>query len=135
MNPPVDVAEEEAAVRALWDEINAAFLAKDWDRYYPLFAEGPGFQMVHPGQRDWLAGSDQFRVSYESLVTAEGQFDFKTNRFDVQIGPRGDVAWAMLESVFSGGGFAETVNWALVVFVKNDDGWKVASALVGEVAS
>ncbi len=131
--PRVDVAEEKAAVRAVWDEVNAALLAKDWDRYAQLFVHGPDFQMVQPGHRDWIAGWDDFKTTYEPLVTGEGQWDLQTNRFDVRISPLGDAAWAMLEFVYSVEGGTEIVNWELVVFMKVEGLWRVASAIAAQL--
>jgi uncharacterized protein (TIGR02246 family) len=129
----MDLAVERTAIREVWDEINAAFLAKDWQRYSQLFVTGADFQMVHPGQCDWIDGSDEFRARYEPLVTAEGHWNFETTRFDLRMSPRADAAWAMIEFIFSAEGGSKVMNWELVVFTRQDGQWRVASAIAASV--
>ncbi len=131
--PTVDLATERVAIREVWDEINAAFLAKDWARYSQLFVTGPDFQMVHPGQRDWIDGSEEFWARYEPLVTGEGQWSFETTRFDLRFSPKGDAAWAMIEFIFSAEGGPEILLWEFVVFTRTDGAWRVASAMAASV--
>jgi hypothetical protein len=128
--PQVDIEAEKVAVRAVWDEINEAFLAKDWNRYSKYFVQSPDFQMVHSAQSDWIDSWNSFQERYEPLVKAEGLWNFETIRFDVRISPLGDAAWAMVDFIFSAENGPEFKNYELVVFTKVEGCWKVASSLV-----
>ncbi len=129
----VEVDLEKRAVRAVWDQINETFLAKDWESYSKHFVQSPDFRLVHSFNNDWLNGWDAFQTRYKSLVTAEGNYNFKTIRFDVTISRQGDTAWAMIEFVFSQNNGPEFPNIEHVVFIKEDGQWKVTSALAAPI--
>jgi hypothetical protein len=127
---PSEIESEKKAICAVWDQINEAFLAKDWESYSKHFVHSSDFQLVHSYKNDWLDGWDAFQARYKSLVTAEGNWNFTTTRFDVTISRQGDSAWAMIGFVFSEDEGPEFHNIEHVVFLKEDGQWKAASALV-----
>ena len=131
----VDTVEEEQAVRSTWDALNQAFLDKDWPRYLSFFDQRADFQMVHPAQRDWISGSEEFQSRYEPIVTAEGEWRFETSRFELNIGPGARVAWAMIEFTFAPENGDPITNWELVVFRKSNEKWRVASAMAATLPS
>jgi ketosteroid isomerase-like protein len=130
----VDTAREEAAVRTVWDEAAAAFMAKDWNRYADVWAQEPFLQVIHPGQRDWIRGWDVFQERYQAIIASDVQWEFETRRFDVQISSAGDVAWATIETVLTLNGTASTA-WQVSVFQKVQGRWKVVLGFSASVPS
>jgi len=131
----VDIDAEKKAIRATWDAISQAFVSKDWVQYSSLFDQGADLQMVHPVERDWISGFEDFQARYEPLITAEGEWKFETTRFDANIGPGARVAWAMIEISFDPAYGDPITNWELVVFKKNEGQWRVTSAMAASLPS
>jgi ketosteroid isomerase-like protein len=121
----IDTAREKAAVQAVWEETAAAFTAKDWNRYANVWAQEPFLQVIHPSQRDWIRGWNAFQERYRRIIASDAQWEFETRRFDVQISPAGDVAWATVETVLTLNGTASTA-WQVAVFQKLQGRWKIA---------
>ena len=130
----IDTAREEAAVRAVWDEAAAALTAKDWSRYAEVYAQEPVLQVIHPSQRDWIRGWDAFQERYRAIIASDAQWAFETRRFDVQISPAGDAAWATIETVLTLDG-TESTAWQVAVFQKVQGRWRVVLGFSASVPS
>ena len=120
----IDLDGEKAAARAVWDEISSALEAKDWDRYAQHFSHEPDLQVIHPSMRDWIEGWETFEKRYKAIFASDDQWTFKTSRFDVQISPSGDAAWATIEIVLTLNGNSQTA-WQVSVLKKVYGQWKV----------
>jgi len=118
----VDLEKEKAAVRAVWDEAGSALVTKDWNRYQKVFSHEPDLQVIHPG--DWIKGWDMFQQRYQAIFASDTTWTFETRRFDVQISPAGDVAWATIETVMTMNETRQTA-WQVAVFKKIDGQWKI----------
>jgi hypothetical protein len=123
---PTDVAAEEAAVRGLWDELGAAFIAQDWDRYSSLWVQGPDLQVIHPGQRSWISGWSEFAPRYRKLVATGGEWAFSTERLEVRVAPTGQTAWLTAEIAMAFSDQTRTA-WQMAVCRKVEDKWRIAS--------
>ena len=122
----VDIVAEEAAVRATFEETIDAFSSKDWDRYSKLWIHEPYLQVVHPPQRDWITGWNNFETSYKKLIASDVQFTFKVNRMDIKVSPTGDTAWTTVEAVLNANG-QSVISWQMAVLQKIDGKWRYAA--------
>jgi len=120
----VDLESEKAAVRSVWDEVSNALEAKDWNLYQQFFSHEPDLQVIHPSNRDWIKGWDTFEKRYQAIFASDTQWSSQTRRFDVQISPTGDVAWATIEIVLTMNGIDRTA-WQVTIFKKIDGQWKI----------
>lgn len=118
----IDLEREKAAVRAVWDEAGSALEAKDWNRYQKVFSHEPDLQVIHPG--DWIKGWDMFQQRYKAILASASTWTSETRRFDVQISPAGDVAWATIDILLTMNGTSQTA-WQVVIFKKIDGQWKI----------
>lgn len=126
-NDPVNIAQEEEAVRASWQELRDTFTSKDWQRYAELWVHEPYLQVVHPGNRDWITGWDAFERRLTALASSEVRWDFETTRLEVHVSPDGKTAWAIGEVVLRMDGQPRT-SWQMAVFQKIGGDWRVAAA-------
>lgn len=124
----VDVEAERDAVRALWDGTNAALIAKDWERYRQFWIQDPSLQVIHPAQGDWIRGWEAFQERYRGVLSSDAEFAVTTRRFDVELSPGADVAWATIEADLLVNGAAST-HWYVLVARKVDGRWRTALAL------
>lgn len=129
----VDAEAEAEEIRATWENVSAAFLAGEWEEYQKYFIDAPRFRMIHPGQREWLQGRDEFASVYQDRIRNAGGWEVSTNRFDVSVGPAGNVAWTAAEVVIGQGDQMQT-SWQLAVWEKIDGKWRVSSALAAAVS-
>ena len=126
-SPPPDLALEAEAVRALWDETNAALAAKDWERYQTLWSHEPTLQVIHPAQGDWINGWEDFSTRYQNVFASSNEFSVETSRFNVDVAPSADMAWATIEATLSVNGVPST-HWYVMVTAKVDGRWRIAVA-------
>lgn len=126
-NDPVNIAQEEEAVRAAWGELQETFSAKNWERYEELWIHEPYLQVVHPGNRDWITGWNAFEQRVRALAATDVQWDFETTRLEVHVAPEGTTAWAIGEVIFRMDGQPRT-SWQMAVFQKIGGEWRVAAA-------
>ena len=127
-SPSPDLTLESEAVRALWEETNAALAAKDWERYQALWVHEPSLQVIHPAQGDWINGWQDFRARYQSLFASSNEFSVETSRFNVNVSPSADMAWATIEATLTVNGVPST-HWYVMVTEKVDGRWRIAVAL------
>jgi ketosteroid isomerase-like protein len=123
-----DLSLEADAVRALWDETNAALAAKDWDRYQAVWLHEPALQVVHPAQGDWINGWQDFSARYQNLFASPNEFSVESSRFNVDVAPSAEMAWATIEATLSVNGIPST-HWYVIVTEKIDGRWRIAVAL------
>lgn len=128
----LDVSAEAEEIRAAWEDVSAAFLAGEWQEYQNYFVDAPRFRMIHPGQREWLDGREEFAAVYRDRIRNAGGWEVSTERFDVSVGPAGDIAWTAAEVVLGQGDYTQT-SWQLAVWEKIDGSWRVSSALAAAV--
>ena len=132
--PSIDVESEKAAVRAAWDGLSRALEAKDWERYAEFWVQDADLQVIHPSLGDWIKGWDTFQQRYKAILASDAQFSFDTRRFDVQISPSGDVAWATVEVVMTMNGTEQTM-WEVGVFKKIQGQWKICLGFAAPVSN
>ena len=134
----IDFESEKAAVRVVWDEACNALVAKDWNRYEQVWTHEPDLQVIHPSLRDWIKGWDMFQQRYQAIFASDVKWAFDTRRFDVQISPAGDVAWATIEIVITMNGTSQTA-WQVSIFKKLHGQWKIvlgfSETLTSEVST
>jgi uncharacterized protein (TIGR02246 family) len=87
--PQVDVAAEEAAVRAVSDSITAAEIARDFDKALSFYANDA---VVQPPDAPPVVGKDAMRGLYQAFFTPEITA-FSSQTSSVQVSASGDMAW------------------------------------------
>jgi hypothetical protein len=127
-SPAPDLTREADAVRALWDQTNAALAAKNWELYQTFWLQEPTLQVIHPAQGDWISGWQDFSARYQGVLSSANEFSVETSRFNVDVAPSADMAWATIEATLSVNGVPST-HWYVVVAEKVEGRWRIAVAL------
>ena len=127
-SPAPDLTLEADAVRALWDQTNAALAAKDWELYQTLWLQEQTLQVIHPAQGDWISGWQDFSARYQGVFASPNAFSVETSRFNVDVAPSADMAWATIEATLSVNGVPST-HWYVMVAEKVEGRWRIAVAV------
>jgi hypothetical protein len=120
----VNMPDDAAAIRAVWDEAASALVGKDWGRYSKVWAHDENVQVVHPTERSWLTGWPHLEARYRSLISSNVRLAAQTRRFELRIGASRDVAWATTETLVTVNDVAHT-SWGVGVFQKREGRWRM----------
>ena len=125
-----DYKEDEQEIYNLYIKMFDALIDKDWDQYQSFWIQDTTLRILHPSIRDWGEGWEAFKVQIKPYFDPDFSMnaELKINRFDVNIAPGGDFAWAIFEiSVISNG--HESQAWQVSVYRKVENEWKLNLAL------
>jgi hypothetical protein len=124
----VDIDAETRLIRSVWDDAVVALTTKDWEAYSRFWAHQPDIQVIHPAERDWTCGWEQVESKYRAVMESPVTLSATTRRFEVDLAPSGDVAWAAIEAAIGVNG-VEHVSWQIVVFQRLQGRWRAVLAL------
>ncbi len=133
----VDVEEERAAIRDVWNRANRALESGDWESYSALWAHADYIQLVHPGGPEWLSGWDEVGPEYRKRVGEGPSHTVRTRDMQIRVAPSGDMAWATMKwevSVGDGGDSTRVSYWGTSVFEKIDGEWKIVHGIATQPA-
>jgi hypothetical protein len=119
----VDIDAEARLIRRVWEEAVNALTTKDWDAYSRFWAHESDIQVIHPAERDWTTGWEHVVSRYRAVIESPVTLSATTRKFEVNVAPSGEVAWATIEAAISVNGI-EQVSWQVVVFKRLDGQWR-----------
>jgi ketosteroid isomerase-like protein len=117
------IETEKRLIRAALDEAVAALTDKNWEAYSRFWAHEPYIQVIHPAARDWTSGRDQVALKYKAFIDSPVKVSGSIRRFEVNIAPSGDFAWATYEAAISLDDI-EHLSWQVAVFRKRQGLWE-----------
>lgn len=129
-NPAVDLAAEEAAVRAASEAVVAEEMEKDIDGTLVYWAEDAVFHMEGMPA---VTGKEGLRGVYEAFFGDTTMLGFEGTTTDVEVAAGGGLAWEHGVNRFQvkgPDGPVEAVGKYLVVWRKSEMGWKIAALAV-----
>ena len=118
------VADDNAAIRKVWDEAGVAVCEADWSRYERVWAHTPEIELIHPGQGEWLVGWDDIERKYKELLAQGLRCEFVTRTFRIHVAPSGEMAWGTVEAALRLPNQPEVTLWETVVFEKISGRWR-----------
>src|SRR5262245_33673841 len=89
-----NLVEEKCRVRAAWGHGVKALTSKDWASYADFWLHDGSIQVIDSAERSWTTGWEQLAARYKALLASPARLSGTTRRFDVNLSPSGDVAWA-----------------------------------------
>jgi uncharacterized protein (TIGR02246 family) len=126
MQPAVDVAAEEQAIRDLADRYEQAFAAKDIEALSAMWVDDAVW-IQHDGTE--FSGGQAIRDSYTKLFEAMTTQSIEINPDDIVVASSGDIAYVVGSSVMRGtsteGATIEETHRYLVTFRKDNGEWKL----------
>jgi uncharacterized protein (TIGR02246 family) len=124
--PQVDLAAEEAAIRAVADSVTAAESAKDAQTAITFYADDA---VVHPQDAPAVQGRDGMLALYGQFFTPE-MTAFSATTTAVHVAASGDMAWVTGTNTITMTGPSGAMNIPgkfLVVAKKVNGAWRVAA--------
>ncbi|MFN2421047.1 MAG: SgcJ/EcaC family oxidoreductase [Gemmatimonadota bacterium] len=126
MQPAVDVAAEEQAIRALADRYEQAFSAKDIEALSTMFG-ADAVWIQHDGVE--LSGVEGIRESYTQSFVGTTTQEVEINPDDTVVAASGDVGYEIGSTTVRGttmdGATIEETRRYVVTFRKEDGAWKL----------
>jgi uncharacterized protein (TIGR02246 family) len=127
MQPAVDVAAEEQAIRDLADRYEQAFAAKDIEALSTMWVDD-AVSIQHDGTE--FSGGQAIRDSYTKQFEATNTQSFEINPTQTVVASSGDVAYEvgsyMVRGTSTEGATIEETHRYLVTFRKENGEWKLA---------
>jgi ketosteroid isomerase-like protein len=124
----VNIEAEKSAIRAVWQRAIEALASCDWEAYSSVWAHEPHVQAIHPATKSWWTGWDEVGPRYRKIIERGIPIRGSTDRMDIHVTPRGDVAWAAMESEVRSGAKGHRLAWQLVIFEKLAGEWRIVLA-------
>lgn len=133
----VDVEQERAAIRDVWNRANRALETGDWESYSTVWAHTNYIQVIHPDGPEWLSGWDEVGPKCRNSLTEGPSPAIRTRDMQIRVAPSGDMASATMKwdlSFGEGGDTTRITYWGTGVFEKIDGEWKIVHALATQPA-
>lgn len=130
-------AKEEATkqIRKVYDMMSSHICNGDLENYMKLWAKTGDIEVLHPEYNEWQKGWTEVYNRYKIITGSGVKCSFVTNKFNVHLSQKMDMAWATSESIlkFQGNSSPGQLIWGTMVLEKISDQWLVVHAFAGTV--